>query len=170
MARGRNTPDGQLDLGFNRGDDKRLDLSSLETWLWDGHQAQRQPYLISIGDRAEQIAHDFEQRQITAPQALEAVEQLIGELRDAESERDATGLSPEAYAVFHLLKRGGIADSKKVAEDAKKAFAEYPHWRASARQEQDVRRLLYKSLIDAGVEGEVDVATQLIKLLRRASS
>lgn len=134
-----------------------------------GTQAQGQPYLISIGDRAEKIAHDFEQRQITTQQALEALEQLITELRDSEGERDATGLSPEAYAVYYLLKREGVTDPNKVAEDAEKAFAEFPHWHVSERQEQDVRRSLYKSLIDAGVESVVDIAGQLMKLLRRAS-
>ena len=57
-----------------------------------------------------------------------------------------------------------------MAKEAETAFTQYPHWQTSERQEKDVRRSLYKSLIDSGIEAVVDVATQLMKLLRRAVS
>jgi type I restriction enzyme R subunit len=133
-------------------------------------KAAENPYLISIGERAEQIAEAFEQRQLTTQQALEALEKLIAGLKEAEKDRDATGLSPEAFAVYYLLKSEGLADPLAVARESEKAFQEYPHWQTSERQEQDVRRSLYKALIDAGVEAVVDVAGKLMKLLRRATS
>jgi len=133
-------------------------------------KAQGEPYLISIGDRAEAIAESFEQRQMTTQQALEALERLIAELREAERSRDETGLSPEAFAVYYVLKRDGVADPQKVAEQADTAFKQYPHWQTSSEHERHVRSSLYKSLIDGGVEAVVDVGTTLMKLLRRASS
>lgn len=134
-------------------------------------KAAGEPYLVSIGDRAEEIAQAFEQRQMTTQQALEALERLVAELKEAEQDRDATGLSAEAFAVFYALKREGVAEPEKIAEQAQAAFEQYPHWRTSERQEQDVRRSLYKSLIDRGVkEALTDIADRIIKLLRRASS
>ena len=132
-------------------------------------KAGGEPYLISIGDRAQEIAEAFESRQMTTQQALELLEKLIAELKGAEKDRDATGLSPEAFAVFYVLKTDGVKDPLKAAQAVEAAFQLYPHWQTSEHQEQDVRRSIYKALIDAGIEAVVEVATKLMKLLRRAS-
>jgi type I restriction enzyme R subunit len=132
-------------------------------------KAGGEPYLISIGDRAEEIAEAFESRQMTTQQALELLEKLIAELKGAEKDRDATGLSPEAFAVFYVLKTDGVDDPLKAARAVEAAFQQYPHWQTSEHQEQDVRRSIYKALIDAGIEAVVEVATKLMRLLRRAS-
>lgn len=132
-------------------------------------QGGGQPYLISIGDRAEEIARAFEDRQISAQQALDALDRLIRQIKDAEKEREGTDLSPEAFAVFYVLKTDGIKEPLTVAKQVEQAFGEYPHWQSSERQEQDVRRALYKALIDAGVEAVVEIAGKLMKLLRRAT-
>jgi type I restriction enzyme R subunit len=55
-----------------------------------------------------------------------------------------------------------------VARAVESAFEQFPHWQVSERQEQDVRKALYKALLDAGVEAVVEMATKLFKLLRRA--
>jgi type I restriction enzyme, R subunit len=132
-------------------------------------KAGGEPYLISIGDRAQEIAEAFESRQMTTQQALDLLEKLIAELKVAEKDRDATGLSPEAFAVFYVLKSDGVEDPLKAAQAVEAAFQQYPHWQTSEHQEQDVRRSIYKALIDAGIEAVVEVATKLMKLLRRAS-
>ncbi len=132
-------------------------------------QGSGQPYLISIGDRAEEIARAFEDRQMSAQQALDALDRLIQQIKEAEKERTATALSPEAFAVFYVLKTDGIKEPLTVAKQVEQAFGEYPHWQVSERQEQDVRRALYKALIDAGVEAVVEIASKLMKLLRRAT-
>jgi type I restriction enzyme R subunit len=131
-------------------------------------KAGGEPYLISIGDRAQEIAEAFESRQMTTQQALDLLEKLIAQLKAAEKDRDATGLSPEAFAVFYVLKTDGVEDPLKAAQAVEAAFQQYPHWQTSEHQEQDVRRSLYKALIDAGIEAVVEVATKLMKLLRRA--
>jgi type I restriction enzyme R subunit len=132
-------------------------------------KASGEPYLISIGDRAQEIAEAFESRQMTTQQALDLLEKLIAELKAAEKDRDATGLSPEAFAVFYVLKTDGVEEPLKAAQAVEAAFQQYPHWQTSEHQEQDVRRSIYKALIDAGIEAVVEVATKLMKLLRRAS-
>jgi type I restriction enzyme R subunit len=132
-------------------------------------KAGGEPYLISIGDRAKEIAEAFESRQMTTQQALDLLEELIAKLKAAEKDRDATGLSPEAFAVFYVLKTDGVEDPLKAAQAVEAAFQQYPHWQTSEHQEQDVRRSIYKALIDAGIEAVVEVATKLMKLLRRAS-
>ena len=46
---------------------------------------------------------------------------------------------------------------------------QYPHWQTSSHQEQEVRKSFYKALINAGVQGVVDVAQGILKMLRRAT-
>jgi type I restriction enzyme R subunit len=131
--------------------------------------AAREPYLISIGDKAEQIAQAFEARQRTTQETLEALRRLLQEISSARQQRDSTQLSPEAFAVYWLLKQQKISQAGAVARAAGQAFDDYPHWHSSSHQEQEVRRALYKALIEAGVDGVVDVARNLLRMLRRAA-
>ncbi|MBW1946873.1 MAG: type I restriction endonuclease subunit R [Deltaproteobacteria bacterium] len=131
-------------------------------------EALKEPYLISIGDKAQQIAREFEERQKTTEETLEALRRLIQEIIEARKERDATELSPESFAVYWLLKKEGIEQANVVAKAAEEAFQQYPHWRTSSHQEQEVRRSFYKALINAGVEGVVEIAQGILKMLRRA--
>lgn len=128
------------------------------------------PYLISIGDRAEGIAQQFEMRQLSTQQALSLLQGLVKDVKDAEQSREETGLTAEAFAVYYVLKSESVRDPLTVAKKIEEAFEQFPHWHRSERQEQDLRRVLYKALIDAGVENVVDLATRLMNLLRRASA
>ena len=129
-----------------------------------------EPYLISIGDRAEAIAAAFEDRQMETQQALAELERLVAAVREAQKLRDETQLSPEAFAVFYVLKLDGVHDPLRAAQTIERAFAQFPHWHVSEAQEREVRKSLFKALIDAGVEAVAEVADRLLKLLRRAKS
>ena len=115
------------------------------------------------------MARAFEDRQKTTQDTLLELERLVRELKEAEAQRDETELTPEAFAVFWMLKRADVGGALDVARYAAKAFEEHPHWQTSGHQEQAVRRALYKALIDAGVDGVVEVAQGIMKMLRRAT-
>ncbi len=125
------------------------------------------PYLISIGERAEQIAQAFELRQMTTQEALEALQNLVADVRQAERQRDDTGLTPEGFAVFYILKNQGVTQPLVVAESMEKAFLAHPHWRRSDRQAQDLRRALYKALIDGEADDVVGLVERVMRVLRR---
>ena len=80
--------------------------------------ARQEPYLISIGDKAEQIAQAFEARQETTQKTLEELERLLAELRRAQQRRAETELSPEAFAVYWMLQRDGVEKAQDVAQAA----------------------------------------------------
>jgi len=132
-------------------------------------QGKLQPFLISVGDRAEEIAQRFEERQITTQQALAALQNLVAQVKEAEKSRDETRLTPEAFAVFYNLKNRNIANALDAARAVEKAFEQFPHWRVSEKHERNVRQAIYKVLDKAGVEEVVEVGSQLMNLLRRAS-
>ena len=93
--------------------------------------------------------------------------QLLAELRQAQERRAETELSPEAFAVYWLLEREGVAKAHDVAQAAAAAFEQNPIGRFAAQQEQVVRKNLYKAMITAGIDGVVDLAQRLMKMLRR---
>ena len=132
-------------------------------------QGIKEPYLLGIGDKAEQIAQAFEDRQKTTQETLEELRRLIQEILQARKERDDSELSAESFAVYWLLKKEGVEQAFVVAKAAGDAFKQYPHWQTSSHQEQEVRKSFYKALINAGVQGVVDVAQGILKMLRRAT-
>jgi type I restriction enzyme R subunit len=140
-------------------------LKSLEALI--GARARHEPYLINIGERAQQIVQAFEERQKTTQEALEELKKLLLELKEAENQRDETKLSPEAFAVYWLLNKEGIKQARHVAESAGKAFKENPHWQTSSHQEQEVRKSLYKAFINAGMkDAVVEIAQNIMRMLR----
>jgi hypothetical protein len=62
------------------------------------------------------------------------------------------------------------AKADAVARQVETAFADHPHWQTSSHQEQELRKVLYKALIDGKVENVVEMAQTLMKMLRRGSA
>ncbi|MGA2675162.1 MAG: HsdR family type I site-specific deoxyribonuclease [Terracidiphilus sp.] len=130
--------------------------------------AGQEPYLVSIGDKADQIAQAFETRQQTTEQTLAELRRLLKEVAQARQEKDATNLSPESFAVYWFLKHEGIEQAESVARQAEIAFSENPHWQTSTHQGRQLLQSLYKALITAGVSSVTDVAQRILKMLGRA--
>lgn len=126
------------------------------------------PYLVPIGERAEEIARAFEDRQLSTQQALDELTSLLSEAREADATREQSDFSVEGFSVFWLLKRIEVADAEPIARSLEAVFAAHPFWRESPAQGRDVRRGLYKALIDAKVEKVGDVVGYLLSVLRRS--
>lgn len=135
-------------------------------------KGKEQPYLISIGERAEAIKRAFEERQKSSQQALQELGELVKHIQEAEAEHQKSNLSPEAFAVkwwlrVHKGMEPELAD--RLASQMGSAFSEFPHWAVSKTQESELRKRLYKILINNGVkEKEVVIWVEdLLTLLRR---
>jgi type I restriction enzyme R subunit len=134
-------------------------------------KGREQPYLIPIGERAESIRRAFEERQIESQEALKELADLVRDLREAEAQREGSGLSPEAFAVAWWLRvqKGREADqAERLAASLEQAFRDFPHWAWSQAQERELRRLVYKEFLNAGVEDMVSWTDEMLHLLRRA--
>ena len=79
-------------------------------------------------------------------------------------------MDAEGFAVYYFLHAEGVEKAEEVARKSESAFKEFPHWLTSSHQEQEIRKSLYKAMIDAGVEGVVEAAQNVLKMLRRAKS
>ena len=132
-------------------------------------EGAKEPYLLDIVTRAEEVLVAFGDRQRTTRDALADMLKIVEQLRTARQEREASDLSPEAFAVSGFLKQEGVAKADEVARQVATAFAGFPHWRTSRRQEQDLRKALYAALLAGGVSTVVDYAQRLMTNLRGAN-
>ena len=105
------------------------------------------PYLISIGEKAEAIIQAYQLQQQATREALEALEELIREINQAERERNEKQLKPESFAVYWLLSKENFEGAETTARKMEECFDSHPHWRISSAQERDVRRSLYRVLL-----------------------
>jgi len=127
----------------------------------------RAPYLLSIGERAEQIAQAFEDRQIDAKGALAQLAALVKEYDVAEKSRKGSDLSAEGFALYWILDRKGLKGADRVAHQVSAAFTSFPHWRRSEDQERSVRKAIYMSMGDLEIEDVATVVDRFLALLRR---
>ena len=133
-------------------------------------QAKTAPHLIPIGERAEEIRRRFEERLISAQEALQDLDEVVRQLQAAQEERQSSPLSPQAFAVEWWLRTQGIEPERaaQTAASLEEAFAGFPNWSISRADERELRTRLYKALMILDVKEVVAWADRILDLLRRA--
>ncbi len=128
-------------------------------------QAAAEPFLISIGQRAQQVIDAYQQRQLSTEDALNQLRELFAEILRARAASRSEGLDRLAFSLFWELQRNGVAGAKQVAVSAEEVLRQNPHWRVSNAQMRAVRTGLYKALVLAGVP--VDATTEWVERMLR---
>ena len=108
------------------------------------------PYLISIGEKAERIANSFLERQKTTQDALEELKKIIEEMNAAQKEQIEKNMNSEVFTVYWLLKEENIDKAENIANNTKALFKAYPYWKTSEAQERELRQELYGFLLTSG--------------------
>ena len=133
-------------------------------------QGHTEPYLISIGERAERVVEEYKERQRNAPDTLVEIENVIKEICEAKRARAEKNLNEDAFTLFWVLKQTGIEEPEEAAKQMENVFNSYPHWKTTDAQAREVRKELYKTLKDKGVEDKTALAKMIIQHLRREAS
>jgi type I restriction enzyme R subunit len=130
-------------------------------------QGASKPFLLSIGERAEKLAEDYEDRQLTTQQALLEFEKLANQATRADLERQKLGLDQNTYAIHKTVSSANGGFEPKVAKSLNSLFEKFPDFRWNKQQESKLRTELYKTLRPLiGTEKMIEVANQLLKLQR----
>lgn len=124
-------------------------LKSIERIILDC--ADKSLYLISIGEKAELIAKLYKERQRTTQETLEELKRIVEEINSARGEQAERNMPPEVFSIFWLLKNEGIDKPEDKANQMRSVLEQYPHWRNSEAHEREVKRELYKVLLQAGI-------------------
>ena len=125
------------------------------------------PFLRSIGERAEEIAKAFEERQLTTQAALAAFEELAQEYLEADAERERLGLEPNAFAIYVTLKRHCPALDPAKASEIDRLFAAYPEYVWNETRRNALRTAIYRSLRSVLEPKEIVAVTNEILRLQR---
>lgn len=130
--------------------------------------AEQQPVLLDIAQRATAILDALEQRTLHTQQAIEQLSLLVGEREQADAEREKLGLDPATFAVYWQLHGDGIKDALSVAHEIKAAAAKYPNHRDNDDERRQLKSEIYRSLVTRGTDGAqmVRLGDAVLRLLR----
>jgi type I restriction enzyme R subunit len=154
--------------------DRERILSMINSILNEvAHNLLKQPYLISIGERAEQIAQMYGQGQESSENTAKELESLIREMNEASKEQNTMKMSPDIFSLYWLLKNKGIKEAEKIATAMSSVFLKYSKWRTNSRQERDIRLELNRALAYYGkskdisqIQKNTEIAKEIIDRLK----
>lgn len=123
------------------------------------------PYLITIGERAETIREQFDERHITTEEARQQLELLAEETITAQQAQKDSGLDDLTFSLFWELKRHIYKEPKSLAIALAEPFKRFPNFHANPDEMRELKAQLYKLLLPS-VQGKkmVEVADRLIKV------
>jgi len=106
------------------------------------------PYLVSIAQRVEEIITQLRERQRSVESALNELTMIAEEIAKAEEEQKSSGLSKEEFSYFWILQRYGVENPKSKSKLIQDVINKKKHWRFCENTERELRKELYKLLLD----------------------
>jgi type I restriction enzyme R subunit len=127
----------------------------------------KEPYLISIAERADSIMTALEDRQVSTADALARIESLMKERLEAEKARKQSGLDPETFEIFWFLQQEKLPDAMMLAKEISAVYDRFPNSASNADEQRQLKAEIYKSLLRV-VSGKrmVDLAEEILRLKR----
>ncbi len=130
-------------------------------------ESGKKPFLLPIGERAEAVRREYENRQITTQQALAEFEKLAEEYIQAGTEQGRTGLDGNAYAIFKTLKPTMESVTPAQAQSLDVIFVRFPDYQWNEQQKTQLRASLYQALLTIVGKDKIIAATNALLNLKR---
>ena len=130
-------------------------------------QGGSNPFLISIGERAEAVAEAYENRQSGTQDTLAEFMRLAEEVSRATREQDQMDMDNNTYAVYTVLKNVIEDVNPEQARAVDQIFEQFPDYRWDNQQGSRLRIMLYRTLEPTvGRENIIETANKLLRLER----
>jgi type I restriction enzyme, R subunit len=142
-------------------------LKSLNKHVLDN--GAEQPYLRSIGERAEMIAAAYMQRQTNTQEALKKLKELVEEIDALRHEQAEMGMNSDVFSVYYLLRKSGIDSPEEKAYQIGTAFEKHLHWKKSESHEREVRKEMYKVTMSTGMKNAVELVNHILRILKESA-
>ncbi len=128
-------------------------------------RGEKEPYLISIAERAESVMGALEDRQVSTADALSRIEGLMREKLAAEKVRKESGLDPDTFEIFWFLQQQDVKDALLIAKEINAVYSRFPNSASNADEQRQLKAEIYKSLLRV-VSGKrmVDLAEEILRL------
>lgn len=128
---------------------------------------ESKPFLIPIGERAEETIESYDNRQLGTKDALTKFMKLAEEISLAEREQNKMELGDNAFAVYTVLKNVKETITPEQAQAVNQIFEKYPDHQWDEQQEKELRSMLYKTLRPTvGTDSLIETTNKLLKLKR----
>lgn len=124
------------------------------------------PVLRSIGERAEQVVKDFEDRQTTTQDMLAKIALLRQEQEEARAAALKSGLGAQGFNVLWTFTQQKVAKADEIAKVVDAAVTEHPHWQSNEDLAREFRMSLYLGLGDLA-EDVPGMVERIFKVLGR---
>jgi type I restriction enzyme, R subunit len=126
------------------------------------------PYLKPIGERAEAIQEAFDDRQITALDALKKIEALIKEVLEARRQQEETGFDINTFTIYWLFKQENVKWFENLAPIVNNAFLRFPNYRDNIAELRQLKAELYKLMLPVvGKDLMLGIVEKLLRLERK---
>lgn len=130
-----------------------------------GERGEKEPYLISIAERADNIMTALEDRQISTGEAMARIESLMEEKLKAEKARKESGLDPDTFEIFWFLQNEKIPNSTMLAKEISAVYARFPNFASNADEQRQLKAEIYKSLLrEVSGRRMVEIGEELLRL------
>ena len=130
-------------------------------------QGRSNPFLISIGERAEAVAEAYENRQSGTQNTLAEFMKLVEEVSRATREQTRMDLNDNTFAVYTVLKDVIEDITSEQARAVDQIFEQFPDYRWDNQQGSQLRIMLYRTLEPTvGRQNIIETANKLLRLER----
>lgn len=129
-------------------------------------EGDMKPYLIPIAERAETARQALEDRKITTQQALVEFEQLAEEFVKADEERQALGLTENAYGVYIIVREYSGAVTSEQAKQIDETVERHPDFAWDLEQQRQLRTELYRLVRPWVGSKMVELVNRIMGLVR----
>ena len=131
-------------------------------------EGDENPYLKPIGERVEAIREAFDNRQITALDALKKIEAIINEILQARKEQEKTSFDMNTFTIYWLLKQENVKWCDSFAPIVNNVFLRFPNFRENIAELRQLKAELYKVLLPVvGKDAMVGIVEKLLRLERK---
>ena len=128
---------------------------------------EREPFLISIAERARKVLDDLEDRQLSTDDALLEIEKMLAEKAEADRLRQESGLDAQTFAIYWLLHKDFPKQALALARAIGAVRSRFPNAASNADEFRQLKAETYKVLMQV-VTGRpmIDLAEQVLGLSR----
>ncbi|GAI16540.1 unnamed protein product, partial [marine sediment metagenome] len=101
----------------------------------------------------------------SSQEVLEDLKKIVMEMNEARKEEDEKGIPKEAFTIYWIMKQNGIENPEDKAIEVSKVMDVYKHWKTSKQHEAEMRKALYRTLINHK-DKMIDVVKQIMRVLK----
>lgn len=119
------------------------------------------PFLISIGDRANQIAESYNNNIDSSEEVLQKIYSIIKDINNSNKEKSQLGFPKEVFAFYYLIKTAKYPYPEELSNIFLNEIKIYKSWYSNTDQERIIKRELIKNMIAKHVLNVEEIARML---------